>query len=98
MIESVLLKYEPEFYAINANSIEYTEKEFDCLKNLPKKTYLLSNREKCFAFCGLIDILYAYCYNNRATCGEKNVESGWNIAKLSSTLSWFDVMFHISLS
>jgi protein SHQ1 len=92
MIESALLKYEPEFYNMNENDIEYTEKEVDCLKNLPKKTYLLSNEEKCFAYCGLIDILYAYCYNNRATCGEKNVESGWNIAKISSTLTWFDVI------
>ena len=85
------LKYKPEFHDSDKNSIEYTEKEIDCLKSLPKKTYLLDKQEKFYAFTSLIDILYAYCFNNRINCGEKNVESGWTIAKLSSTLSWLDV-------
>ena len=91
MIESIILKYVPSYSLFDSKNIEYTEKEVDCLKNLPKKTYLLDKNEKCIAYCGLIDILYAYCYNSRIMCGENNTESGWNIAKLSSTLSWFDV-------
>lgn len=71
--------------------VEFNQREIDCLKSLPKKTYLLSREQKFFALAGLVDILYAYCYNNRVNCGETNVESGWTIAKLSSTLSWFDV-------
>ena len=85
-IEDVLVKYKPDFA-----DEEFTESEQDCLKSLPKKTYLLSKEQKFFAFAGLVDILFAYCYNKRANCGEANVESGWTMAKLSSTLSWFDV-------
>ncbi|KAL1438794.1 hypothetical protein MTO96_047722 [Rhipicephalus appendiculatus] len=39
---------------------------------------------------GLVDILFAYAYNKRVTEGEDTVESGWNISKLSATLSWFE--------
>ena len=65
----------------------------DCLKLLPKRTYLLDKKEKFYAYSGLIDILFAYCYDNRINCGENNVESGWTIAKLSSTLCWFVVSY-----
>lgn len=75
----------------SAGIVEFSQREIDCLKSLPKKTYLLSREQKFFALAGLVDILYAYCYNNRVNCGEANVESGWTIAKLTSTLSWFDV-------
>ena len=89
MIETCILKYKPE----DDESDDYTEKEFDCLKSLPKRTYLLDKLEKFYAYAGMIDILYAYCYNDRINCGESNVESGWTISKMSSTLSWFDVRF-----
>lgn len=104
-IDEVLLKYKPDFSSnLRENedednvesevkdSKEFTQSEQDCLKSLPKRTYLLSKEQKFFAFAGLVDILYAYCYTNRVNCGEKNVEAGWSIAKLSSTLSWFDVI------
>ena len=84
LIESSLLSYTPTY------SVEYTDQEIEILKNLPKKTFLLDKEEKFYAFSGLIDILFAYCYNRRINCGEPNVESGWTIAKLSSTLSWLD--------
>lgn len=87
-IESTILSYTPN-YDEQENS-EYTDAEIDILKNMPKRTYLLDKQEKFYAFSGLIDILFAYCYNRRINCGEANVESGWTIAKLSSTLSWFD--------
>lgn len=84
LIEGTILKYEPIY------ENEYTDEQIDILKNLPKRTYCLDKQEKFYAFSGLIDILIAYCYNKRINCDEKNVESGWTIAKLSSTLSWFD--------
>lgn len=100
-IDEVLLEYKPNFDKRHdddddedTNDGGFTQKEQDCLKSLPKKTYLLSKEQKFFAFTGLVDILYAYCYNNRVNCGEANVESGWTITKLSSTLSWFDVIFN----
>ena len=39
----------------------------------------------------LADILYACCYDFRITTGEGNVESAYNIARLSCTLSWLEV-------
>jgi len=42
---------------------------------------------------GLLDILFAFAYNNRTTTGENTVESSWTIARLSPTLSWFDVSY-----
>jgi protein SHQ1 len=39
----------------------------------------------------MIDILYSYCFEFRVTEGDFNVVSAWTIAKLSPTLSWFDV-------
>lgn len=86
MINEAILNFEPEW-----NSGEYSQEEIDCLKNLPKKTFILDKEQKFYSFLGLVDILYAYCYNNRINMGEINVESGWTVAKLSSTLSWFDV-------
>ena len=86
VIESTLLTYKPDF-----NDDEFTDKQMEVLKSLPKRTYALDKEQKLFAYLGLVDILFAYCYNNRINCGEKNVESGWTIAKLSSTLSYFNV-------
>lgn len=58
---------------------------------LPNREHLLDKGTKSIVFLGLADILYAWCYNHRITWGENSVESAWNIAKLSSTLSWLDV-------
>lgn len=96
-IDTVLLKYKTDFRSNDDDddddddNDEYTQKEIDCLKSLPRKTHLLDKEQKFYAYMGLVDILFAYCYNNRINCGERNVETGWTIAKLSSTLSWFDV-------
>jgi protein SHQ1 len=99
-IESVLLKYKPDFGGNGDEEDEhdaegFTQKEQDCLKQLPRKTFMLDKEQKFCAFAGLVDILFAYAYNNRVNCGETNVESGWTIVKLSSTLSWFDVRVNI---
>jgi hypothetical protein len=53
--------------------------------------HLLEETEMRVALLGLVDIMFAYAYNNRVTEGENTVESTWTIRKLSSTLSWFDV-------
>lgn len=53
--------------------------------------HLLDETEIRVALLGLVDIMFAYAYNNRVTEGENTVESTWTIRKLSSTLSWFDV-------
>ncbi|VDK74113.1 unnamed protein product [Onchocerca ochengi] len=75
---------------------EYTETTFDLsfksrdhLKDLPKKIFpkYSSDLEKTIAL-SLVDILFAYLYDMRTTCGEHSSESGWTIAKLSPTLSY----------
>jgi len=34
--------------------------------------------------------VFAFCYDKRTTGGESSVESGWCVAKLSSSLSWLE--------
>lgn len=40
-----------------------------------------------FKLCLLVQLLFAYCYDNRTNDGEATVESGWNITKLCRTLT-----------
>ncbi|VDP92588.1 unnamed protein product [Echinostoma caproni] len=48
-------------------------------------------RETVSLYLGLLDLLLAYTYDYRVREGEEMTESGWNIVKLSATLSWFEV-------
>lgn len=69
-------------------------KEDDFFKN-HQKTVLngrdLTPLEETYCLNGLIDILYAYCYDRRTTYFEGTCESSWTISKLSATLSCFCV-------
>jgi protein SHQ1 len=47
-------------------------------------------------YFGLVDLMFAYCYNHRTTEGENTVESAWTMVKLSTVLSCFVMMDHIS--
>jgi len=67
--------------------VEFEDFERKRMTELPNKEYLLSKNEEQSLFLNLVDIIFAYCYNNRITEGENNAESAWNIAKLSATLS-----------
>ncbi|XP_050313852.1 protein SHQ1 homolog [Anthonomus grandis grandis] len=68
----------------------YTDKELDFLKDLPNIQYNLSLDQINYCFNGLVDILFAYCYDQRITNYEGNVESGWTITKLAATFNWLD--------
>ncbi|KAJ3188872.1 Hsp90 cochaperone shq1 [Gaertneriomyces sp. JEL0708] len=68
--------------------LAFTEREQELMRSLPNKEYLLDNERA--TYLGLVDIVYAYCYNYRTTEGDNTVESPWTICKLSSTLSCFD--------
>ncbi|XP_060574596.1 protein SHQ1 homolog [Ruditapes philippinarum] len=72
-------------------AVELTEDEKEVMRKLPRKEYILDVTEETGVYLGLVDILYAYCYNHRTTEGENNCESGWTICKISSTLSWLEV-------
>lgn len=58
---------------------------------LPRKEHLLDPGARSTVYLGLVDLLYAWAYNHRVTLGENCVESAWNVAKISATLSWLDV-------
>lgn len=71
--------------------VSFSPDEQDILKDLPNTEYLLNTEELHEVLTSLIDILFAYCYDKRTTDFESSCESGWNISKISATLSWFDV-------
>lgn len=70
--------------------VQFTPDEMDFLKDLPNREYDLSPTEITYCHNGLLDILFAYCYDRRTTYYEGTCESGWTISKLSATLSCFD--------
>ncbi|CAB9523340.1 Protein SHQ1 homolog [Seminavis robusta] len=39
---------------------------------------------------GILDLLFAYCYDHLLTDGDPTVESAWNISILSCSLSWLE--------
>ncbi|XP_053989850.1 protein SHQ1 homolog isoform X1 [Hylaeus volcanicus] len=84
------ISFTAEWDTLEKESISLNESEVDLLKELPNKEYLLSNKETHKLLLSLVDILFGSCYNHRTTLGESTVESSWTIAKLSSTLSWFE--------
>nr|XP_022299523.1 protein SHQ1 homolog isoform X3 [Crassostrea virginica] len=86
-----LMQYDPPWcYSTKDATVEFTDEEKEKMKNLPKKEYLLDDAMVTTLYLGLIDILFGYAYTVRTNEGEDNVESGWTICKLSSTLSWLE--------
>ncbi|NXS35200.1 SHQ1 protein, partial [Pomatostomus ruficeps] len=73
--------------------VVFSEEEREQLRKFTNKSYLLDKRSRHHVYLGLIDILLAYCYEIRVNEGDKNVESSWNIRKLSATLCWLEVSF-----
>ncbi|KAI9102735.1 SHQ1 protein-domain-containing protein [Phlyctochytrium arcticum] len=71
--------------------VSLSEEDLEMMRVLPNKQYLLDDEKS--TYLGLVDIIFAYCYNHRTTEGENTVESPWTVAKLSSTLACFE-SFH----
>ncbi|XP_063994084.1 protein SHQ1 homolog [Diachasmimorpha longicaudata] len=82
-----IMMFKPKWY--DSSDAILTDGEKDMLKELPNKEHLLDDGEKQVVVYGLVDILFASCYDHRVTLGENTSESGWTINKLSGTLSWF---------
>ncbi|XP_042307638.1 protein SHQ1 homolog isoform X4 [Sceloporus undulatus] len=76
--------------------VSFTEDEKEQLRKFLNRTFLLDKRTCHQVYLSLVDILLAYCYEIYATEGEKNVESPWNIRKLSSTLCWLETFTDMS--
>ncbi|KAJ3334480.1 Hsp90 cochaperone shq1, partial [Kappamyces sp. JEL0680] len=70
--------------------LEFTAAEQAQMRSLANKEYLIDKEMLTVVYFGLVDILFAYCFNCRMTEGEDTVESAWNICRLSGTLSAFD--------
>ncbi|KAL2803526.1 protein SHQ1-like protein [Daubentonia madagascariensis] len=79
----------------HAALVSFSEEEKYQLRKFVNKSYLLDKRAHSQVYYGLIDILLAYCYETFVTEGERNVESAWNIRKLSSTLCWFETWTNV---
>ncbi|NWW49658.1 SHQ1 protein, partial [Pedionomus torquatus] len=70
--------------------VVFSEEEKEQLRKFTNKSYLLDKRSRHQVYLGLIDILLAYCYEICVNEGDKNVESAWNVRKLSATLCWLE--------
>ncbi|XP_077181307.1 protein SHQ1 homolog isoform X2 [Paroedura picta] len=76
--------------------VSFTEEEKEQLRKFPNRTYLLDKRTSHQVYLSLLDILLAYSYEVYTTEGEKNVESPWNIRKLSATLCWLETFTSVT--
>ncbi|XP_025966190.1 protein SHQ1 homolog isoform X1 [Dromaius novaehollandiae] len=70
--------------------VVFSEEEREQLRKFKNKTHLLDKRARHHIYLSLIDILLAYCYEICVNEGDKNVESSWNVRKLSATLCWLE--------
>ncbi|XP_074861341.1 protein SHQ1 homolog [Carettochelys insculpta] len=75
--------------------VSFSKEEREQLAKFTNTSYLLDKRTRHQVYFGLIDILLAYCYEICINEGDKNVESSWNIRKLSATLCWFETFTSI---
>lgn len=82
-----LLEFIPSWEGwFEGEGFTFTEAEQEMMRQLPRKEYLVSSTKT--ELIGLVDIIYAWCYDHRTTMGDPTVESAWTIAKISSTLSY----------
>ncbi|XP_058534569.1 protein SHQ1 homolog isoform X2 [Ochotona princeps] len=80
---------------LHAALVSFSEEEKYQLRKFVNKSYLLEKSAQRQVYYSLVDILLAYCYETRVTEGERNVESAWNIRKLSPTLCWFETWTNV---
>ncbi|XP_053891906.1 protein SHQ1 homolog isoform X2 [Malaclemys terrapin pileata] len=80
----------PQEHVSQTTFVSLSEEEREQLRKFTNKSYLLDKRTRHQVYFSLIDILLAYCYEICITEGDKNVESSWNIRKLSATLCWLE--------
>ncbi|KAJ3287755.1 Hsp90 cochaperone shq1 [Rhizoclosmatium sp. JEL0117] len=70
--------------------LNFTATEQQEMISLPHRKLLLEPSSSKPLYLGLVDIIFAYCYDHRSMEGDTTVESAWTIAKLSPTLSCFE--------
>ncbi|KAJ3222696.1 Hsp90 cochaperone shq1 [Clydaea vesicula] len=90
-----LIKYKTDFQKMlkikqeDPSKFEFTfdQNENNMMMNLNNRDYIVDHPK--ILYLGVVDILFSYCYNKRINEGDSNVESSWNLVKLSSTLCCF---------
>ncbi|NXA80199.1 SHQ1 protein, partial [Thryothorus ludovicianus] len=73
--------------------VVFSTEEREQMRKFTNKSYVLDKRSRHHVYLVLIDILLSYCYDVRVNEGDSNVESSWNIRKLSAALCWLEVSF-----
>lgn len=92
-----IMEATPPWKILNSEILTCGIEEFEFFKKHPKTTIshnTLSPIEETYCMNGLLDILFAYCYDRRTTYFEGTCESAWTISKLSATLCCFDAFEH----
>lgn len=74
----------------HSTAVEFTDSDKEQMRRFSNRSFLLDKQARRATWLGLVDILLAYSYEIRVTEGEHNVESPWNIRKLSGTLCWLE--------
>uniref|UniRef100_A0A915KE08 Protein SHQ1 homolog n=1 Tax=Romanomermis culicivorax TaxID=13658 RepID=A0A915KE08_ROMCU len=70
-----LLNFEPWWNTTDKDRVSFDNQEKDRLKDLPKRTFERFDKSIMEStLYSLVDILFAYAYNNRITEGENNVK------------------------
>ena len=66
---------------------DITREEQERMLSLPRQIPPVSKEDLPAVFCGLVDLLFASCYDLRTGEGERSSESGWTVAKLAATMT-----------
>ncbi|KAG8232336.1 hypothetical protein J437_LFUL012926 [Ladona fulva] len=59
--------YYPQYFFL---LVSLSEENIDVLKDLPNKEYIMDSSEKTYCYLGIIDLVFAYAYDQRTTDGE----------------------------
>lgn len=70
---------------------DFQPNESKKLLSIPRQEFLMSRNTAKLCFFSVADVVYACVYDVLMFGLEGTCESHWTIAKISSTLSWFDV-------
>lgn len=77
----------------DANSSKFTPEESAQLASIPYPLLPESSfgqEQQAILWMGVLDLLFAYCYDHLLTDGDPTVESAWTVSKLSCSLSWLE--------
>lgn len=68
--------------------VTLSEQDHMVLVRLQPREHLLDDRAA--VLCGLVDVLFAYCYHHCTMLGQESCEASWTVSRLSRLLSWLD--------